>query len=54
MLKRATIVGERTRGGAHAAVFHRLDSHFGIGIPEAKPVNPFADTDWEESAWNRT
>ena len=47
MLKRATIVGEQTRGGAHAGVFHRLDSHFGIGIPEAKPVNPFADSDWD-------
>jgi C-terminal processing protease CtpA/Prc len=47
MLKRATIVGERTRGGAHAGVFHRLDSHFAIGIPEAKPVNPFSDKDWD-------
>lgn len=47
MLKRATIVGERTRGGAHAGVFHLLDSHFGIGIPEAKPVNPFSDKDWD-------
>lgn len=47
MLKRATIVGERTRGGAHAGVFHRVDSHFAIGIPEAKPINPFADSDWD-------
>ena len=47
MLKRATIVGETTGGGAHAAVFHRIDDHFGMGIPEVKPINPFAKADWE-------
>jgi hypothetical protein len=47
MLKRATLVGERTRGGAHAGVFYRIDDHFGMGIPEVKAVNPFSKTDWE-------
>jgi hypothetical protein len=47
MLKRATLVGERTRGGAHAGVFHRIDEHFGVGIPENRPINPYAKTDWE-------
>jgi hypothetical protein len=47
MLKRATLVGETTRGAAHAGVFHRLDEHFGIGIPETRPINPFSDHDWE-------
>ena len=47
MLRRATLVGERTRGGAHASVFHRIDDHFGMGIPELKPINPFGKTDWE-------
>ena len=47
MLNRATLVGETTRGGAHAGVFHRIDDHFGIGIPEEKAINPFAKTDWE-------
>ncbi len=47
MLKRATIVGEQTRGGAHAGVFHRLDAHFAVAIPEARPVNPFSDSDWD-------
>jgi hypothetical protein len=46
MLKRATLVGETTGGGAHSGVFHRLDDHFGIGIPETKPINPFPDADW--------
>jgi hypothetical protein len=47
MLKRATLVGERTRGGAHAGVFYRIDDHFGIGVPEVKAVNPFGSEDWE-------
>ncbi len=47
MLKRATLVGETTRGGTHAGVFHRIDDHFGIGIPEEKTINPFGSADWE-------
>ncbi len=47
MLKRATLVGEKTRGGAHAGVFYRIDDHFGIGIPEVRAVNPFSKMDWE-------
>lgn len=47
MLKRATLVGETTRGGAHAGAFHRIDDHFGIGIPEVKAINPFGKSDWE-------
>lgn len=46
MLKRATVVGETTGGGAHSGVFHRIDEHFGMGIPEAKPINPFSKSDW--------
>jgi C-terminal processing protease CtpA/Prc len=47
MLKRATLVGETTRGGAHAGVFHRIDDHFGMGIPEVRSINPFGKADWE-------
>jgi len=49
MLRRATLVGERTGGAVHAGVFHRIDDHFGIGIPETSPINPFRDTDWAET-----
>ena len=49
MLKRATLVGEKTGGAAHAGVFHRIDDHFGIGIPETKAINPFLKTDWAET-----
>jgi hypothetical protein len=47
MLERATLVGETTGGAAHAGVFHRIDDHFGMGIPEVKVVNPYSRNDWE-------
>ncbi len=46
-LKRAVIVGETTGGGAHLVMMHRLDSHFIIGVPFARPINPISKTDWE-------
>lgn len=47
MLKRVTLVGEATRGSAHAGVFHRIDAHFGMGITETRAINPYSETDWE-------
>jgi C-terminal processing protease CtpA/Prc len=47
MLKRATIVGETTAGGAHAGVWHRIDDHYGMAIPESRAVNPYSKSDWE-------
>jgi hypothetical protein len=47
MMKRATLIGETTGGGAHAGVWHRIDDHFGMGIPEVRVVNPYAKNDWE-------
>jgi hypothetical protein len=49
MLKRATLVGETTGGAAHSGVWHRIDDHFGMGIPETKPINPFGKADWAET-----
>lgn len=46
-LKRAVIVGETTGGGAHLVMMHRLDAHFIIGVPFARPINPISKTDWE-------
>jgi hypothetical protein len=48
MLKRATLVGETTAGAAHAGVWHPIDDHFGMGIPEAKAINPYSSFDWAE------
>jgi C-terminal processing protease CtpA/Prc len=47
MLKRATLIGETTGGRAHAGAFHRIDDHFGEGIPEVKTLNPYSTHDWE-------
>jgi retinol-binding protein 3 len=46
-LKRATIIGETTGGGAHPVSGHRIDDHFGIGVPFARAVNPISKTNWE-------
>ncbi|MGB6235267.1 MAG: S41 family peptidase, partial [Candidatus Acidiferrales bacterium] len=46
-LKRATIVGEVTGGGAHPVAGHRIDDHFEIGVPFAKAINPISHTNWE-------
>jgi len=46
-LKRATIVGETTGGGAQPVSGHRIDDHFMIGVPFAKTVNPVSKTNWE-------
>jgi len=46
-LKRATIVGETTGGGAHPVSGQRIDEHFIIGVPFARAINPITKTNWE-------
>ena len=46
-LKRATIVGETTGGGAHPTMGVRLDDHFMIRVPTARSISPITKTDWE-------
>jgi hypothetical protein len=46
-LKRATIVGETTGGGAHPGGFNRLSEHFGIFIPTGRAISPITKTNWE-------
>ena len=46
-LKRATIIGETTGGGAHPVSGHRIDAHFMIGVPFARAINPISKTNWE-------
>jgi retinol-binding protein 3 len=46
-LKRATIVGETTGGGAHPVAPHRIDDHFQIAVPFARAINPITKTNWE-------
>ena len=47
MLRRATLVGETTRGAAHAGVFHPIDDHFGVAVTEVRTINPYSSADWE-------
>jgi hypothetical protein len=46
-LKRATIVGETTGGGAHLVGPQRITDHFSIGVPMGRPINAVTKTDWE-------
>jgi CubicO group peptidase (beta-lactamase class C family) len=46
-LKRATIVGETTGGGAHPVDFYRINDNFGIGVPAGRAINPISKTNWE-------
>ena len=46
-LKRATIIGETTGGGAHPGGFERLADHFGAFIPGGRAINPISKTNWE-------
>ena len=46
-LKRATIIGETTGGGAHPVRGQRIDDHFMIGVPFARAINPISKTNWE-------
>lgn len=46
-LKRATIVGETTGGGAHPGGVRRITDHFGIWLPNGRAINPITQTNWE-------
>jgi hypothetical protein len=46
-LKRATIVGETTGGGAHPGGPARLTPHFFVWIPRGRAINPVSRTNWE-------
>jgi hypothetical protein len=46
-LKRATIVGETTGGGAHPGGVRRINPHFGVWTPAGRAINPVTKTNWE-------
>ena len=46
-LKRATIVGETSGGGAHPGGVRRITDHFGIWLPNGRAINPITNTNWE-------
>jgi hypothetical protein len=46
-LKRATIVGDTTGGGAHPGEGVRISDHFGMFVPTGRAINPITKTNWE-------
>lgn len=46
-LKRATIIGETTGGGAHPGGMFRLGDHFSAFISMGRAISPITKTNWE-------
>ncbi|HYO81224.1 MAG TPA: S41 family peptidase [Bryobacteraceae bacterium] len=46
-LKRATVVGEQTGGGANPAGGVPIDQNFGMAIPRSTARNPYTGMNWE-------
>jgi hypothetical protein len=46
-MRRATIVGARTWGGAHPTGLYRLGDHFVGMIPNQRSINPITHSNWE-------
>jgi C-terminal processing protease CtpA/Prc len=46
-LKRATIIGEVTGGGAHPVGGYLITPHVGAHIPVGRAINPISGTNWE-------
>jgi hypothetical protein len=46
-LKRATVVGETTGGGAHPGGGFPLGEHFVMFVPTGRAINPITKTNWE-------
>ncbi len=46
-LKRATLVGETTGGGAHPGAIRELVGEFAMFVPTGRAVSPITNTNWE-------
>jgi hypothetical protein len=44
---RATVIGERTGGGAHPRTGHRVHPHLELTIPTGRALDPVAGDNWE-------
>ncbi len=47
--QRATVIGEKTDGGAHPGASYRLHPHFEVFIPIGRAINPVTNDNWESS-----
>lgn len=46
-LKRATLIGETTGGGAHPGGPRVVNDHFIVNVPSGRAINPASKTNWE-------
>jgi C-terminal processing protease CtpA/Prc len=46
-LKRATVIGEVTGGGANPGEVFRINEHFEMFVPMGRAINPITKTNWE-------
>jgi hypothetical protein len=46
-LKRVTVVGEPTGGGAHPFEYRRVHPHFMLSLAEGRSVNPITGSNWQ-------
>jgi hypothetical protein len=46
-LKRATLIGETTGGGAHPGGSMVINDNFYIWVPKGRAINPITNTNWE-------
>lgn len=46
-LKRATIVGAVSGGGANPFEYRRVHRHFALSLPEKRSINPITGTNWQ-------
>ena len=46
-LKRATIIGETTGGGAHPGGGFRINEHFSMFVPTGRAISPITKSNWE-------
>jgi C-terminal processing protease CtpA/Prc len=45
--KRAVLIGEPTKGGAHSIDLYKIDDQFEINISTGRAINPVTGTNWE-------
>jgi len=46
-IKRVTVIGETTGGGAHPTMVQPVDEHFSVAVPFARSINLTTKTNWE-------
>lgn len=45
--KRATLIGQTTKGGAHPGDRYRVGPHLKSAVPNGRAINPISGTNWE-------